>query len=238
MEPRTSATDAAPEFDPTTLEAMPSPEVTRLTLLRHGAVESPGERIVRGQLDVGLTAEGERQHEHLAAFVAQRGAAPVDRIVTSDLTRCTRLAELVARDAGIAAERAAAFREQDMGAWQGRTWSSVQREEGQAINDYWDDYVNARPPAGESLQQLSDRVNAAWDELFAAGAGGHVVLVTHVGVIRCLLCRFMGVPLDQSLRWAPAVGSFTQLLLSEAGAVLSSFGERPWALQPNADEAE
>jgi len=47
-------------FDPTTTAMMPSEVVTRLVLLRHGEVESFGERVVRGQLDAAQGALGDR----------------------------------------------------------------------------------------------------------------------------------------------------------------------------------
>ena len=88
-------------FDPTTTAMMPSEVVTRFVLLRHGEVESFGERVVRGQLDAALSEEGARQHERLVAWLREHEAAP-DVIFSSDLSRCARLAALVGETFGVA----------------------------------------------------------------------------------------------------------------------------------------
>ncbi len=213
-------------FDPTTTAAFVSADVTRLTLLRHGEVERLGERVVRGQLDVQLSAVGRAQGEALCKALVRSGRPSA--LVSSDLARCRALAVELGRAWNIPVRSDAAFREQSMGAWQGATWAAIQERHGAAVNDYWDDYANARPPEGESLCDLAARVDAALQRLLAEQAGGHVVLVTHIGVIRCLLCAALGLDLDQALRFAPATGSITELLVSEAGVVVEVLGERPW----------
>ena len=214
-------------FDPTTREELPATCVVRLHLLRHGEVRSFGERVVRGQLDVALSAEGERQHTRLAEWLPANAPRPA-RLVTSDLVRCAELADRLERATGVAASVDARLREQDMGAWQGRTWAEVNREDAARVHAYWDEYVDVAPPGGESLRALSARVVAWWEETRAEVRDGHVWVAAHIGPIRALLCHLLGVPLDQALRFAPAVGSHTSVLVSEAGAVLNALGERPW----------
>ena len=202
-------------------------EVTRITLLRHGEVEQLGERRVRGQFDAELSAHGVGQHARLAAWLRASGQVP-DAVLTSDLTRCSELAERlrIATSAPLAIDER--LREQHMGDWQGRTWREIQAEDSARATAYWDDYVETAPPGGESLRDLSERVGGWWDELVRERAGQRLWIVTHVGVIRAVLCRALGVPTSDALRFAPAVASSTELLTSESGAVLTSFGERPW----------
>jgi len=218
---------AGTSFDGTTVRAMPTRTVTRVDLLRHGEVVDFERRIVRGQLDVDLTPVGERQHRHLVEWIATWDEPP-ERIVASDLVRCRRLAEALAERLGRRAELRADLREQSMGAWQGKTWEEITAPDPAAVKDYWEDYVDARPPGGESLRDLYERARAAWLELEPEVRGGRVALVTHVGVIRSLLCCFLGVPPGEALRFAPAAGSCTRVLLSDSGAVLTTLGERPW----------
>ena len=222
-DPRGQAAGA--EFDPTTLEALPSALVTRVTLVRHGDVQRLRERVVRGQLDVPASAHGRWQGRALTAALAP---ARPSLLLASDLVRCADLARELALALGVRAELDARLREQSMGRWQGRTWSEVQAAEGAAINAYWSDYVDARAPGGESLREVQTRALAALREREAQWLGGHLVLVTHIGVIRGLLCHWLGLPLSEALRFAPATASVSELLLGEAGAVLQVFGERPW----------
>ena len=115
-------------FDPTTRDAMVSEQVTRITLLRHGEVEELGERRVRGQFDAALSARGTGQHARLAAWLMASGQVP-DAVLTSDLARCSELAERlrIGSDAPLASDER--LREQHMGDWQGRTWREIQAED-------------------------------------------------------------------------------------------------------------
>lgn len=221
---------ASERFDPTTTEAFVETAVTRFVLIRHGAVDEQRRRVVRGQLDLPTSACGREQAQRVARWLGRHEPAPA-RLFTSDLLRCRELAEPCAAAWGVEPIPAPELREQSMGAWQGLTWEEVQRRYGTAINDYWDDYVNARPPGGESLADLDARVGAFLERIATDHAGERLVLVTHIGPIRCLVCRLFGLGLDQALRFAPAAGSVTQVLHSAPGAVLETFGERPWRFE-------
>lgn len=214
-------------FEYATRSAMPEDQVTTLHLLRHGDVSDLGERRARGQLDVPLTALGAEQHERLAAWFVACEPRP-DRLITSDLSRCRSLAERLAESLGVQIEVNAALREQSMGDWEGRGWDEITNELGPTINDYWDDYFNSRPPNGESLGDLHERVGAWWAGAREELAGKRAVIVCHVGVIRSLACHFLQIPPTEALRFAPAVASHTRVLLAKPGAVLETFGERPW----------
>jgi len=223
-------------IDAPTLAVMPSPGVLHVHLLRHGAVTGLRDRTVRGHLDAPLAPEGLEQHAALAEWVGRHLPRP-ERLLCSDLSRCRDLGERLARRLQLPLELQPALREQHMGDWEGRTWQELTVQHGRAVNDYWDDYVDARPPGGESLQDLAARVAAFWEPLTAQHDGRRLLLVTHTGVIRVLACRALGLPLGEALRFAPPAASHSELQLAAAGAVLSSLGERPWLQEAPAPEA-
>lgn len=218
---------AGKTFDAPTRAVMPDEGSLEVHLLRHGVVEGFADRVVRGHLDAALSPEGRMQHEQLAQWFA-RCEAPPDRIVSSDLSRCVDLAQRVSDATGVPFSTTRQLREQSMGDWEGRTWQDLTEEFGPAVNDYWDDYVNSRPPCGESLGDAATRIRAWWEEATAQHDGSRLLLVTHSGVIRILLCEALGLPLEDALRFAPPAASHTRLQLAAAGAVLSGMGERPW----------
>jgi len=211
--------------DAATARILPSRAVLEVHLLRHGAVEALGTRTVRGQLDAPLSAEGLLQHEALARWLVPRLRADA-RVCSSDLVRCRDLAERLQRPVTWDAR----LREQHMGRWEGRSWQAITEDDPERVRRYWADYVHTRPDGGESLADLQARVLPLWREL--AAQDGAIVLVTHIGVIRSLLCAWLGIGLDQALRLAPATASVTHVLLSEAGAVVNNLGERPWTFAP------
>lgn len=106
----------------------------------------------------------------------------VDRIVTSPLGRCRRLAEVLGTrlDVGVAVDNR--WREMDFGHWEGSSWDDISRAE---IDAWASDFMFGRPHGGESVAMLLARTKAA----IAAcrGARGDTLVVTHAGVIRAAL---------------------------------------------------
>ncbi|MBL8860123.1 MAG: histidine phosphatase family protein [Planctomycetes bacterium] len=215
-------------FDAATTKILPSAQVTRLHLLRHGEVRGLTQRIVRGQMDEPLSPRGEIESRELAQWFARHAPRP-DVVLTSDLVRCSVLGADVARRAGRELVVDARLREQSMGAWEGRTWADITSVEPSAVTAYWDNYYESRPTGGESFADLEARVVAWWEVASRAYAGHTIVVATHIGVIRALACHLLGLRGDQALRFAPATGSHTSFLIGEAGAVLAQCGERPWS---------
>ena len=218
---------ASSPFGAATRAVMPQDDLVRLLLLRHGEVAGFEQRIVRGQIDLALSERGREQHERLAHWLVAH-AAKVDLVFTSDLVRCRDLGERVARASGAPLVVVPALREQSMGAWEGLPWDEVSRREGAAINAYWNDYFHAAPPGGESMEALFARVAAWWHEERAGFRGKTVAIATHIGPLRAFLCELLARPGTEALRFAPAIASCSEVLVSTPGAVVNTLGERPW----------
>lgn len=216
------------EFDPATARILPSDTVTHVHLLRHGEVADFTRRVVRGQMDVELSPRGREHNAALARWFARVEPQP-DVVYTSDLVRCGALAE----ELGALVQRVpivdVRLREQSMGRWEGRTWAEITEAEPRAVTAYWDDYHGARPTGGESVEDLEVRVLGWWREILARSSGKRVAVVTHIGVIRVLLCHWLGLEGSQALRFTPATASHTAVEIGEAGAVVAAIGERPWS---------
>ena len=215
-------------FEEPTRRLLPASGAVHLHLLRHGEVARLSERVLWGQEDVPLSPEGERQGAALARWLLE-SEPRADRVVSSDLARCRALGELLADALGVELELEPRLREQHLGAWQGKTWDEISAADPARVRACWDDYAATRPPDGESLADVAARAGAWWRERKDALVGRRVLVSTHIGVVRALCCELLGLPLDQALRLAPATGSHTHLAVSDAGAVLTALGERPWS---------
>lgn len=216
----------ATALDETTQAALPSAVVTHLHLLRHGPVDTGGQRLAYGQTDLPLSVVGQLASDDLLAL-CRDVLPPLTGVISSDLSRCRQLAERIGAALGLPVEAEPALREQHMGDWEGRSWGELTAQDEDRIQDYWADYVHTRPPGGENLAELAARVEGWWHGAEQRLAGGRYVVVTHIGVIRVLLCRALGLPLDQALRFAPQRGTHCHLLHSRAGFVLQAMGEQP-----------
>lgn len=203
---------------------MVSPTVTELHLFRHGPVDVGGRRRAYGHSDLPLSERGRQVTEAASEFAVSRLPRPAG-VISSDLTRCLELARPLAERLGVELLVTAELREQWMGEWEGQAWEDLQHRHGTAINDYWNDYLNVAPTGGESYSELVARVGRWWETWQPRLEGRCWIVVTHIGVIRALCCRFLGVPTTDALRFAPTHGSHTHFLIAEAGATCATLGE-------------
>lgn len=142
--------------------------------------------ICYGQSDVELedafTAEAEK--------VLGQLPSKFDAVYSSPLSRCKRLAELVAPNHVKYDNR---LKEVNFGTWELRPWNDIPPSE---LNPWMKDFVNLSSPQGESLLDLHHRVLEWWQEVQAENPG-KIAIITHAGVIRVLLAKFRGIPLDK-----------------------------------------
>lgn len=204
-------------FDDATNSIIPSQRLAKLHVFRHGEVVTGRERVCRGHADVPLSPTGWEQSRRVARAFASAHGAP-DRVFTSDLSRCADLAALF----GGPVAATPALREQHMGGWEGQTWESITRRDPAGVTAYWNDYVHARPPGGETWGEAAARVGRWWQS--ESPLQGRIVLVTHIGPIRALLCHWLGLGPEQALRFAPDYASQTIVLDADAGVVIESMG--------------
>ncbi|MFI6292083.1 histidine phosphatase family protein [Nonomuraea sp. NPDC050790] len=158
---------------------------TSLLLLRHGETPLSVERRFSGLGDAELTANGLAQ----AAAAAERLAREpyrLDVIVSSPLKRARQTAEAVAARTGLGVEVDEDLRETDFGAWEGHTFTEIQRR--------WPDELAAwlaepsvAPPDGESFAEAARRVQRVRDRLVEQHLGKTVLVVSHVTPIKMLL---------------------------------------------------
>lgn len=162
-----------------------------------------GASICYGQLDVALaeppSAVAKALIERLAAF-------RLDRIVTSPLQRARHLAHAVAEGLGLSLDVEPRLQELNFGAWEGLAWDAIAREE---IDAWAADPLGYRPRGGETVGELSARVEQLWRE--AAASGRHELWITHAGPMRCLYALAKKQPLAQCLDQRFAYGEVLEL---------------------------
>lgn len=95
-------------------------------LVRHGETQWNAERRIQGQSDSPLTAHGERQAWQVGERARTLG---ITHIITSDLGRTRRTAEIIAEACGCSVIADARLRELDMGVLEKRHIDSLSEEE-------------------------------------------------------------------------------------------------------------
>lgn len=147
-----------------------------LHLVRHGESEWNVAGRVQGQsASAGsLTATGRAQAARAAALLAGTRARA---IVTSDLRRARDTAVILAETLGLPVQRDPALREQNLGELEGRAFAEGTVQE--TIDELWRN-PERRPPGGESILEMYERIHATLDRC----AGQDLILVTHGGPVR------------------------------------------------------
>ncbi|MFD4577308.1 histidine phosphatase family protein [Streptomyces sp. NPDC058417] len=123
---------------------------------------------------------------------AVAGALPGGtRVVTSPSARCRQTAAALGLDVQEASV-AAGLAGLDVGRWRGLTLAEVGAAEPEAVARWLADPTSA-PHGGESVRDLCDRV-AAW--LDAAAGEGRTVAVVEPDVVRAVVVRVVGAPVE------------------------------------------
>lgn len=179
-------------------------DMTPITLIRHGAVALPAGTCY-GWHDAEAVAPEQDAQRILAALGAAAGCDW--HLVTSPLRRCRALAEALGDQHGLEFTEDPDLREMHFGAWEGRPWTDIPRAE----LDHWAaDWVERAPPGGESLRLLAERASRAIARL-AAENKRPLVVITHAGVIRALLCRAQNLSLSEAFHFNVALAAAVHL---------------------------
>ena len=149
-----------------------------LLILRHGQSEWNAHGKWQGQADPPLTKLGEQQALSAAQQLLHTGER-FDRIVSSDLRRAHRTAEIIASILGKESVTThSEFRERAAGIWQGLTRSEIEAS--------WPNAIEERrwPEGYESDDSVISRVMPGLERL--AQNNNRVLLIGHAGLIRAL----------------------------------------------------
>jgi probable phosphoglycerate mutase len=157
----------------------------RILVARHGETDDNREPIrVQGFTDTPLNETGRAQAAELAARVASEG---IVALWSSDLSRARETAEIVGARVGLEPRLDPRLREANRGAWEGRLFIDIAREEPERYAAWRRAGGQFRFPGGESLQEQLERVAAAIGDIRDSRELPALV-VCHGGAIRALLC--------------------------------------------------
>ena len=154
-----------------------------LLLVRHGQSEWNAENRWQGQADPPLSELGEEQARDAAGRLREMAFSSV---VTSDLRRARRTAEILAEALQVRLDVDPGLREIDVGDWTGLTRSEIEAQWPGELAA-WSEGRSESPLGGEARTHLVERARASLARLAAdASPGDRVLVVTHGALIRNL----------------------------------------------------
>lgn len=170
---------------------------------------------------MALSSDGMEQ----AAIVADLlGTLPIAAVYSSPRERAWNTAAAIAEPHELSVTVLDPLDEIDFGQWSGARFSDLEGDEDwQRWNE---ERGTARCPGGESMAEAVDRAASALEEIAKSHDGETVAAVTHCDIIRGVLARYLGMPLDNVLRFDVDPASLSTLELGLWGARVRSINER------------
>jgi broad specificity phosphatase PhoE len=146
-------------------------------------------------------------------------------VKSSPRRRTLETARAIAEASGVGrVETSAALDEVDFGAWSGQSFADLGKD------PQWQRWNSerslVRPPGGETIRQVQQRIVGFMAELAQLYAGAALVLVSHAELIRVAVLHVLGMPLDHWSRIAIDPASLTAIVTGDWGAQLLTLNER------------
>ena len=214
----------------------------RLFLIRHGQPRQHDDRIFLGQTDMPLSDRGRDEASAASDELARLECVP-DRVYSSDLLRARETAGIISarilqyyRDAmhcvstvparhetsglaGVPIINVPAFREINMGAWDGELIEDIRRRFPDEYVERGDNILDYRVPGGENFHDLRERVIREFqrilrEEFFPAlraGGNADLVIVSHLGVIHTLIAELTREDMNAVMRRRWPTGAVVQV---------------------------
>lgn len=168
--------------------------MTRIIFVRHGQTKWNLELKYQGHSDIELTETGLRQAELVAARLA---CEPVQAVYASDLGRALKTAEVIANVHNVSVKTIPALREYYFGEWEGLTHKQISARWPDIYAEFFKHPDEIRVPGGETFGELKQRAQSAIETLVANHPDQTVVVVSHGGTIRTIVCAALGIHLNR-----------------------------------------
>jgi len=185
----------------------------RLLLMRHGETElTPGRHFV-GRTDLGLSAIGLSQATGMQTWLQVHQP---ERCFCSPMLRCQESAKAVLGSSELPFETVHDLREIDFGTWEKLTWKEVEALDPEGVQRWLKFDRRFDFGSGERIGAFFSRIKRAAAGI-AASSEESLLVVTHGGVIRLLLCHYLKLPLSYFFRFEIGPASLTALDIYESG---------------------
>jgi alpha-ribazole phosphatase len=201
---------------------------TGLWLIRHAIVDENARAILYGIMDVPLCETSLLEQAPMYRALAARLPRPAAWKVTP-LSRTRRTAEAIfaAGYPHTEPEVEPDLSEQALGEWQGLPHAELPPLLTLPKHAFWPVAGHERPPGGETMADVIERVGPALERLAAQHEGEDVVIVSHGGAIRAAVAHCLRIGADNALHLVVQNLSLTRLERSPEGWRVVCVNELP-----------
>lgn len=181
--------------------------MTTFLLIRHASHDLLGKALAGRSPDLHLNARGKLEAERLADRLT---SVPIRAIYTSPMERAQETAWPLAGKLMLELRVHEGLDEIEFGDWTRKTFSELDpTPEWQLWNT---ERSRTRPPGGESMVEVQQRMVKALEQLNTEHGDEHVALISHGDVIKSALMHYLGMSLDHFLRLEISAASVSILV--------------------------
>lgn len=200
---------------------------TRLYLIRHGETEDAHPKRYKGTIDVPLSRKGIEQIKRVSQYLFHQGSElntieslnnveqqELSAVYCSDLDRAVKSAEVIAQPFGIQPVIVKDLRERNFGKWEGMSFDEIKIKYPEEFQAWAENPLENSPIRGETTRQVRDRAVRAIEGILSNHRNDkkrilnsspplnrvNIAVVSHGGIIRILICYFLGIPLENIFR--------------------------------------
>jgi len=167
--------------------------MTKVILVRHGQTLWNLEMKYQGHCDVALTQKGVQQ----AMLAADRLAGEdICAVYASDLSRAFKTAECIAEKHNLPVNAIPGLREINFGEWEGLTFDKITSQWTEEMSKLFTHPDEIVIPGGETFREVKERATQALAKLVAEHPDQTIVVVSHGGTIRTVLCAVLNIHLN------------------------------------------
>lgn len=194
----------------------------RLLLVRHGDTEFNSSRKFMGCSDIDLSPEGRNQIERLRDYLA---GDKIDAIYASDLSRTITTANILNNNRGLVVIPCPELREMDYGVCEGLTFNEINESYPEVAKKcaYFD--VSLEFPEGETFEDFAKRTIAFLDRLKTHKTSDTILVVSHNGPLKNLICHFLGIGLEHWWQIRVDTASLSIIDVTQRGTMLSRLND-------------
>ncbi|MDR3615700.1 MAG: histidine phosphatase family protein [Candidatus Obscuribacterales bacterium] len=202
----------------------PEEVVTSVYLIRHGHTEATEQGMLYTDPEVALTESGRLQAAKAGQWLMM---VKPEVLLSSTSKRVWASAEIIGEAIGLPPNKVHDLNEWNVGSWDGRKYIDIKATDPELYKAWSLDPVKNRPPGGESIADVVERVGTRLEELIAEHPGKKIALVSHAGIIRALIVRALGMPVENFWRVNIPTGSITKIDFSANFATMHMMAIRP-----------
>lgn len=165
--------------------------MTTVYLIRHAQAEGNYFRRFHGQYDSPVTALGRRQ---IACLERRFADVHIDAVYASDLRRTCQTAESIYLPKNLPLHREPGLREINLGEWEDVPFGKIALEQKKELIRFKSGIFDWSAPGGETLQQVTDRVETTLRRIISENPGKTIAVFSHGTAIRNVLTRLLHRP--------------------------------------------